>query len=127
MKIILENLLKLQSLQLAENQKRAARTKIKDLRAQIPEAMLLHHDRLAAREKQGLVEVRNQCCSGCHMHVPIGTLLALVAGENVVACDSCGRYLYLSPSASEEILHPAVTIIPAKPRRKAAKSLALSA
>jgi len=127
MQLILENLLKLQLLQLGQNQKRAARSKIKDLRAQIPEAMLLHHDRLAAREKQGLVEVRNQSCSGCHMRVPIGTLLALVAGDTVVACDSCGRYLYLSPAASEEILHPAPIISPPKRRPAAARSRALHA
>src|SRR6476646_3217235 len=99
MQTILENLLNLQSLQTGNKPAPATRFTIKKLRSIIPGAMLMHHDRLTAHGKQGLVEVRNQVCSGCHMRVSVGTQYALVAGDKVITCDNCGRYLYLQAPA----------------------------
>ena len=59
-----------------------------------------HYDRLRVRGKKGVALVRNQVCTGCHMHVPIGQITVLMRGEDVQLCESCGRYLYL-PDAAE--------------------------
>ena len=48
--------------------------------------------------------VRNQVCTGCHMHVPIGQINMLMRGEDVELCESCGRYLYLPDPAETEAL-----------------------
>jgi hypothetical protein len=102
MNTILGNLLKLQSLQFG-HLGIEAQLQIKQLRAQIPSAMLLHYDRFVARGKQGIAVVRNQVCSGCHMRVPVGTFAALMHGNQVETCDSCGRYLYLPKVPAQEM------------------------
>jgi len=95
MKTLLQNLIRLQQLELEEVQVADATKVIADLRNQIPPQILGHYDRLMARGKKGIVPVRGQACTGCHMRLPIGAISELMKAEDIQLCDSCGRYLYL--------------------------------
>ena len=86
-----------------------------ELRSSIPAPIIGHYERLRVRGKKGIALVRNQVCTGCHMHVPIGQITMLMRGEDVQLCETCGRYLYL-PDATE--VEAAIKVEPAKPVAK---------
>jgi hypothetical protein len=88
---------------------------IDSLRANISLPVLIDHDRLRARSKRSVVEVRRGVCSGCHLGLAIGNVNALKAGT-LRRCGNCGRYLYVVEEEENES-PPAPT--PAKPRRNA--------
>ena len=69
---------------------------IESLRSNIPLNVLLQHDRLRARGKQSVAELRQGVCSGCHMSQPSGTILEVKRESALVKCDYCGRFLFLS-------------------------------
>lgn len=73
---------------------------IESLRANISLSVLLHHDRLRARGRQSVAEVKHGVCSGCHMGLPVGTVAALKHQNELLKCNHCGRYIFL---AEEEI------------------------
>ncbi len=113
---LLQNLIKLQSLEFGEIKEKNAEAIIAELRGKIPAQILAHYDRLLARGKKGVAAVRNQVCTGCHMRVPIGVVTTLMHDTDIQLCESCGRYLYLSDST--QTTAPAETAKP-KPARKA--------
>ena len=80
---LLTSLLQLQALEFDEPSSRGAETQISELRARIPQPILGHYDRLAARGKKGVAVVRNQVCTGCHMRLPIGTINTLMQGHDI--------------------------------------------
>src|SRR3974377_660467 len=123
MKDLLQNLLKLQSLEFGETTDKNAETLIAGLRAGIPQPILGHYDRLRARGKKGLAAVRNQVCTGCHMRVPIGAITTIMHGNDIQLCGSCDRYLYL-PDPAEAKPSPKFTQAktPAKSRKRKAVS-----
>src|ERR1044071_3166597 len=92
---LLTNLLKLQALEFKEINETDPEAKIAELKALIPQPILVHYDRLAARGKKGVAVIRNQVCTGCHMRLPIGTINTLMQHQDIQLCDTCGRYLYL--------------------------------
>ena len=99
----------------------AAQKRMTYLRGRIPKPMLEHYDRLCDQGKHGLAILSHQVCTGCHMRVPLATLLDLMAGGRIRLCDNCGRYLLLQEE--EPVKAPAPK--PRKPRAKApAKQLA---
>jgi predicted nucleic acid-binding Zn-ribbon protein len=100
MNALLENLLKLQSLELANAPRKNTGKQIAELRGKIPAAILYHYERLVARGKKGVALVENQVCTGCHMRLPLGVIMTLSHGDEIQACDSCGRYLYLPETES---------------------------
>lgn len=73
---------------------------IESLRANFPLNVLLQHDRLRARGRRSLAEVRNGVCSGCHMSLPSGTMLDVRRESALVKCDYCGRFLFLAKDES---------------------------
>src|ERR1017187_6085398 len=101
MNSILQNLLKLQALEFGETTAKNVEAQTAELRGNIPQPIIGHYERLRVRGKKGIAVVRNQVCTGCHMHVPIGQINMLMRGEDVQLCETCGRYLYL-PDRSEE-------------------------
>ena len=113
---ILQNLLKLQTLEFGEATAKNVEAQAAELRGLVPQPIVSHYDRLRVRGKKGLAIVRNQVCTGCHMHVPIGQINVLMRGEDVQLCESCGRYLYLPDAAETEFL---AHIEAAKPAAKA--------
>ena len=70
---------------------------IESLRKSIPEPILAHYDRLRARGKTGLALVRKGVCCGCHMRLASGINAALIRADDVIICDTCGRYLKMEP------------------------------
>jgi predicted nucleic acid-binding Zn-ribbon protein len=124
MNIVLQDLLKLQALEFGETTEKGVAARAAELRAKLPPTIVGHYDRLRVRGKKGVAIVRNQVCTGCHMHVPIGKITELMRGEDIELCD-CGRYLYLPDPAETEFINrleaakPAAKA-PAKPRKKRA-------
>lgn len=114
MKELLQNLVRLQGLELEEIREKNAAAVIAELRTKIPPQILGHYDRLMARGKKGIVPVRGQACSGCHMRLPIGVISELMKAEDIQLCDTCGRYLYL-----EEVIGVAATTPATEPTEPA--------
>jgi hypothetical protein len=118
MKGILQNLIRLQSIEFSEIKNENDEIAMSELRNKIPPQILNHYDRLVARGKKGIAAVRHQTCAGCHMNVPLGAVLTLRHGDDIQLCGNCGRYLYLDESA--EIVKP----VKKKPARHKAAQLA---
>ena len=118
MNIVVQNLLKLQTLEFGDVKNDKTAAQIAELRGIVPAPILGHYDRLRARQKKGVAVVRNQSCGACHMRVPIGQITVLMRDEDVQLCESCGRYLFL-PDATPAAT-PAATE-PAKPAPKTRK------
>src|ERR1041385_4588957 len=97
---LLTNLLKLQALEFKEINETDPEAKIAELKALIPQPILVHYERLIARGKKGVALIRNQVCTGCHMRLPIGVITILMQDRDIQLCDSCGRYLYLEPQVA---------------------------
>jgi predicted nucleic acid-binding Zn-ribbon protein len=122
---LLQNLVKLQSLEFEKNTGKTANPAIAELRGKIPPQILGHYDRLVAHGKKGLAAVRDQVCTGCHMHVPIGVVTTLMRDDDIQLCDNCGRYLYLAEAAKAEVPKPTAKPGPARKPRKTKGSLLL--
>ena len=67
---VLQDLLKLQALEFGETADKKTEAQAAELRGKIPQPIIGHYDRLRVRGKKGVAVVRNQVCTGCHMHVP---------------------------------------------------------
>jgi hypothetical protein len=125
MNTILQNLLKLQALDFGESTVKNVEAQTAELRGNIPQPIIGHYERLRVRGKKGVAIVRNQVCTGCHMHVPIGQITVLMRGDDIQLCETCGRYLYLPDAAETEALASAEAAklaakAPAKPRKRRA-------
>ena len=122
-KILMENLLALQTLELNPAELTAQQPQRDLLRSKVPTQLLGHYDRLMARGKKGVAVVRNGVCAECHIRVPIGSLGALTFGTDIQLCGNCGRYLYLPED--EPMGHEAVAAVAGaalKPTRRRKKS-----
>jgi predicted nucleic acid-binding Zn-ribbon protein len=119
---LLQNLIKLQSLEFDEIADPNAEVVMAELRTKIPSQILGHYDRLVAKGKKGITMVRDQVCTGCHMRVPIGGVMALKHGEDIQLCENCGRYLYLAPATPAEPGKSVEATTGLKPGRKSRKS-----
>lgn len=119
---LLQNLIKLQSLEFDESADPNTEAVVAELRTKIPSQILGHYDRLVAKGKKGITLVRDQVCTGCHMRVPIGGIMALKHGQDIQLCENCGRYLYLAPEAPAEPAKSAEAATGSKPGRKPRKS-----
>ena len=119
---LLQNLIKLQSLEFGEVEGKNAEATMAELRAKIPPQILGHYDRLVAKGKKGITMVRDQVCTGCHMRLPIGTIMTLRHDRDIQLCESCGRYLYLPPAEKTEPAEPTASPKPANKTRKPKKS-----
>jgi hypothetical protein len=116
---LLQNLIKLQALDfggIKDKNTDAARV---GLRAKIPSQIIGHYDRLVVKGKKGIAMVRDQVCTGCHMRLPIGTIMTLKHDDDIQLCESCGRYLYLAPETETA---PVAQTAPPKPVKKTRKS-----
>ena len=120
---LLKNLIALQSLEFGGTAEKDAAT-VADLRGKIPSQILGHYDRLMVRGKKGIVAVRNQVCTGCHMRLPIAVVMTLMHESDIQLCDTCGRYLYLPEKTEEAAPEPVPEAKPAKKTRKRKAALA---
>ena len=123
---VLQNLLKLQTLEFSEVSDKKVAAQAAALRRKLPQPLLDHYDRLRVRGKKGVAIVRNQVCTGCHMHVPIGQITVIMRGEDIQLCETCGRYLYLPNPAETESPNRVEAAKPAaKPRKRKAPAHAV--
>lgn len=120
---LLQNLIKLQSLEFEANKEKDAGAAMAELRGKIPSQILAHYDRLVAKGKKGITMVRDQVCTGCHMRQPIGVIMTLKHNQDIQLCESCGRYLYLAPQPETVPVAPTASPKPVKKTRKSKKSL----
>jgi predicted nucleic acid-binding Zn-ribbon protein len=120
---LLQNLIKLQSVEFEETSEKADKATIAGLRSKIPTQILGHYDRLVARRKKGVAIVRDQVCTACHMRLPIGVIMTLMHAQDIQLCESCGRYLYLPSAAETGVSEQVAKPKPAKKTRKSKKSL----
>jgi hypothetical protein len=122
---LLKDLVRLQAIELKEIKEKDRDALIQELRGRIPAPILAHYDRLMTRGKKGIIAVRNQVCSGCHMRLPIGVIMTLMHGHDLQLCDTCGRYLYLPEEpaavAAPPPVEPTAAAKPAKKKRAARK------
>jgi predicted nucleic acid-binding Zn-ribbon protein len=117
------DLVKLQDIEFGAVTGKAAEKQIAELRAAIPAPILAHYDRLRVRGKKGLVAIRNQVCTGCHMGLPIGKITVVMRGEDIQLCENCGRYLYMpegTPAGATEQAPAAAPRPATKPKKKKA-------
>jgi predicted nucleic acid-binding Zn-ribbon protein len=118
---LLKSLVKLQDLEWSKAEDEDSEKLKAELRQKIPAPILVHYDRLMARGKKGIVAVRHQTCSGCHMRLPIGVVSTLMHGTDIQLCDCCGRYLYLPEGEGMQVLaHAAEERAGTEARRKKA-------
>ncbi len=118
---LMQNLLKLQTLEFDKPAVSDLDKRVAELRVKIPAPILGHYDRLMVRGKKGAAAINHQVCTGCHVQVPRGTVLTLMHGDDIQICESCGRYLYVPESV--ESAPPAA--VPEKPKlRKKRAALA---
>lgn len=134
MNSVLQDLLKLQALEFGETTEKNIEAQAAELRGKLPPTIVGHYDRLRIRGKKGVAIVRHQVCTGCHMHVPIGTITELMRGEDIQLCETCARYLCLpdpaeaEPASQVEVAKPlakAKAKTPAKPRKRRALAAAV--
>ena len=102
MKIIIENLLKLQTIQFDGKPGADTEKQLAELRSHVPGQIIGHYDRLVARGKKGVAVIKGQTCGVCHVQVPRNTVLTLMNGTDIQICENCGRYLCL-----QEHINPA--------------------
>ena len=110
---LLQNLVRLQSLEFGDVKVENAEASAAKLRAKIPQPILSHYDRLIARGKRGMAMVRDQVCTGCHMRLPMAVIMTLMHDRDIQLCDSCGRYLYLADPKP-----PSRRSLQSRPRRR---------
>lgn len=117
----IQNLIELhrleEQLEKARTGKTELQTQLDAVRAKLIPNVLGHHDRMRARNKKSIAEVRNGVCTGCHMMVATGIYATLKRQDDIQLCANCGRYLYIAEAPAEP--PPAPAPEPgAKPARK---------
>jgi predicted nucleic acid-binding Zn-ribbon protein len=115
----METLLALQTLEFQTTRRSPEQEgRIQNLREKIPSQVLGHYDRLMARGKRGLAAVQNQVCSGCHMRVPLATVMTIMHATDIQLCGNCGRYLYLPEKKALGLTDLPPVTASAKPRTR---------
>ncbi len=117
MKQILENLLRLQTLELGTERAKAGGESVEELRKNLPAPVLLQYDRLRSRGKKGVAAVRGGVCSQCHMQVAVGVMALVRRQDNLYRCQNCGCYLQLvedAPAPVPQLEMPPRQIKPAR-------------
>lgn len=95
-KSLLQNCLKLLSVEFNKDWDDSTRAQIAKLHGQIPPRMLGHYALMGERDKKGVTAVRNQVCTSCRVRVPRATAIYLMWGEDIGICNNCEAYTFLS-------------------------------
>jgi predicted nucleic acid-binding Zn-ribbon protein len=96
----IQNLIELHRLEEQLEKARSGKTELQDqldsVRVKLIPNVLGHHDRMRARGRKSISEVRNGVCTGCHMLVAIGIFATLKRQDDIQICANCGRYLFIA-------------------------------
>lgn len=117
-KVVIDSMFELQGMLLSEVP--PDEEAVQRLRSEVPQQIIGHFDRLISRGKKGVALVRNGACTGCHMRLPIGSVMELRRGDDIQICGTCGRYLKIEEEA-------VVEAAPEKPKRGRRKTKAAAA
>lgn len=69
--------------------------KREDILKNIEKDFLVEYERIKNRNKNAVVLVKNNICSGCHMEIPLYILSRLHNNDSIIRCDNCGRILFM--------------------------------
>lgn len=74
------------------------------LAEKVDSALLQRYQRIRNSRKSGpaLVPLNGETCGGCHMHERAQIVNEVIAGENIHACQHCGRLLYYPANFEDE-------------------------
>jgi len=74
----------------------------KELAATIDGGLMRRYEFILSRRGgTAVVAVRDGTCQGCHMHVPPQLFNQILKGEEVFACPSCNRLLFVLPDPAQ--------------------------
>jgi uncharacterized protein len=59
-----------------------------------PDALARYRRILKSKKDVAIVPIRGGACGGCHMKLTSQTVLTARGGENLTACENCGRLVY---------------------------------
>ena len=117
-KIILENLLALQNVELVRGKATQERdAQILSLRDKIPQRLLAHYDSLMANGRKGVALVRDGLCSECRQLVGASALNGFLHDDPIQICIHCRRFLYWSEPEADGTPAAARRTHPASRRR----------
>lgn len=102
MKPITQKLYELQCLLLPRDAAAGNAERVRQLRAEVPVALLSHFDRMLAGGKRAVALSRHGVCGECHMRLPSGVAATLAGTEDLVLCETCHCYLMPAPEEIEE-------------------------
>jgi hypothetical protein len=68
------------------------------LRQAIPPELVRHYDRVVKLRGSAMAEALDQMCLACHVQLRPQVYLDIMAGEQVLTCDSCSRIVYFNPA-----------------------------
>lgn len=72
-----------------------AKSKQAEAEQVVPEDALARYRRILKSKKDAaIVPIRGGACGGCHMKLTSQTVLSARGGEDLTACDNCGRLVY---------------------------------
>jgi hypothetical protein len=136
MKTVVSSLYELQQIELLSPSDSSGTNSAADrLRERISPDFLSVYERYRIRGRRAVAVVRNGVCGECHLRIPMGTLVDLMHGDEVMRCGNCGRFLFLpedAPIVAATTPAPKPAPIPSKshtprPRRKKAEVTAQAA
>jgi len=136
MKTVVSSLYELQKIELlSTHNSSGTNAGTNRLREKIPADYLSVYERYRVRGRRAVAVVRNGVCGECHLRIPMGTLVDLMHGDEVMRCGNCGRFLYLPEDAPLTMSSTPPTPQPAptakahahQPRRKKAELTAQAA
>lgn len=115
MKNALNQLIQLQELDFALAEEKASSVKMplaqleaaiaKSLAA-LPEELAARYQRLRQRHPLVVVPIVNNTCAPCRMTLPVALVNAVRAGEEVLTCPHCGRFLYYPAQVARQAVRP---------------------
>ncbi len=79
--------------QLKESINREEET-LKVLTGTLDKKLLEKYNGIQNRKKTGMAIIKDNVCSGCHMHISENIIEKTKAGTSVTTCENCGRILY---------------------------------
>jgi hypothetical protein len=100
MKTAVSSLYELQKIELlSPSDSTGTNAAVNRLRESISPDFLSVYDRYRLRGRKAVTVVRNGVCGECHLRIPLGTLVDLMHGDEVMRCGNCGRFLFLPEDA----------------------------
>jgi predicted nucleic acid-binding Zn-ribbon protein len=82
------------------------RGQIDAVRSRLPNALLAHHDQLAARGRPSTVAIRDGRCGTCNEPLPARLIAELAEPGRFGVCPHCGVFLWLPAIDADAASHP---------------------